>query len=242
MYDARSMLTGRRALAVVALLGALLLVAGCHRRELGGTLAKIQARGEITWGADLQGGEPYLWLDDGGRLVGFEVDVMDAVARRLGVKARMTHYNWVNLVPLLSAATSTWCATASRPPRPRRQHPLSRPYFVYAETLAVRSGGRTSRWPTSRARRSRRSTDLRAGWLKQAGVGIALYEDNQAIATTSRWAGRRGAARQRHRRSLRLRSGRHHLPARDVARGTPSSASARRTPSSRPRSTRRWRR
>ena len=98
------MSTGRRAPLAIALLGALgvlLLVAGCHRRELGGTLAKIQKRGQITWGADLQGGEPYLWLDDSGRLVGFEVDVMDAVARRLGVKAKMTHYNWVNLVPLL---------------------------------------------------------------------------------------------------------------------------------------------
>ena len=65
------------------------MTAGCHRRELGGTLAKIQKRGQITWGADLQGGEPYLWLDDSGTLVGFEVDVMDAVARRLGVKAKM---------------------------------------------------------------------------------------------------------------------------------------------------------
>ena len=34
-------------------------------------------------------------------LIGFEVDIMDALARRLGVKARMVQYNWSNLVPSL---------------------------------------------------------------------------------------------------------------------------------------------
>ncbi len=179
----RSMLTGRRAPLAIALLGALLLVAGCHRRELGGTLAKIQARGEITWGADLQGGEPYLWLDDGGRLVGFEVDVMDAVARRLGVKARMTHYNWVNLVPLLKRGDfDVVCNGLEATPDRAASILLSRPYFVYAETLAVRSGGPYKSLADLKGKKVATLDQTYAlDVLKQAGVEIALYEDNQVI-------------------------------------------------------------
>src|SRR6185295_2450624 len=61
-----------------------------------GTLAKVQKRGVIIWGADLQGGEPYLYDDPSnpGHIVGFEVDIMDALARRLGVKQRSAQFNW----------------------------------------------------------------------------------------------------------------------------------------------------
>ena len=67
------------------------------------TLAGIEQRGEITWGADVQGGEPYVYEDptNPSHLIGFEVDIMDAIARRLGVKARMVQYDWSNLVPSL---------------------------------------------------------------------------------------------------------------------------------------------
>ena len=69
----------------------------------GGTLAAIRQRGEITWGGDVQGGEPYVYEDPdhSDHVIGFEVDVMDAVARRLGVRARMVQYAWSNLVPSL---------------------------------------------------------------------------------------------------------------------------------------------
>jgi len=34
-------------------------------------------------------------------VIGFEVDIMDGVARRLGVTARFHHCSWSNLVPSL---------------------------------------------------------------------------------------------------------------------------------------------
>src|SRR4029453_11362819 len=82
----------------------LVLVFGCgDEGGRGGTLAAIRQRGEITWGADVQGGEPYVYEDPANpsHLIGFEVDIMDALARRLGVKARMVQYGWSNLVPSL---------------------------------------------------------------------------------------------------------------------------------------------
>jgi polar amino acid transport system substrate-binding protein len=67
----------------------------------GQTLAEIRSRGEITWGADIQGGEPFVYEDpkDPSNRIGFEVDIMDAIARRLGVKATFVQNQWSNLVP-----------------------------------------------------------------------------------------------------------------------------------------------
>ncbi|HUJ58703.1 MAG TPA: ABC transporter substrate-binding protein/permease [Kofleriaceae bacterium] len=109
----------------------------------GDTLAHIRARGEITWGADVQGGEPYVYEDPANpsHIIGFEVDLMDAIARRLGVKARMVQYAWSNLVPSLERGDFDVIMNGleATPDRQQRLR-LSRPYFVYAETLAVRQG------------------------------------------------------------------------------------------------------
>src|SRR5688500_12510421 len=67
----------------------------------GQTLAAIQSRKQITWGADVQGGEPYVYEDpkDPSKRVGFEVDLMDAIGRRLGVTPVFVQAQWSNLVP-----------------------------------------------------------------------------------------------------------------------------------------------
>jgi len=121
----------------------LALVACDGTRPSGTTLADIRARGEITWGADIQGGEPYVYEDpaDPTRKIGFEVDIMDAIARRLGVKARMVQYSWSNLVPSLERGDFDVAMNGLEATTERRQRILlSEPYFVYAETLAIRQG------------------------------------------------------------------------------------------------------
>jgi polar amino acid transport system substrate-binding protein len=107
----------------------------------GHTLADIKERGEITWGADLSGGEPYVYEDPAhpNQLVGFEVDIMDALARRLGVKARMVQYNWSNLVQSLERGDFDIVMNGLEATQERKDRILlSDPYYVYAETLAVR--------------------------------------------------------------------------------------------------------
>jgi polar amino acid transport system substrate-binding protein len=130
-----------RVIRAVVLIGALLV--GCGGEpDRADTLAKIRARGEITWGADIQGGEPYVYEDPAqpDRIIGFEVDIMDAVARRLGVKARMVQYNWSNLVPSLERGDFDVIANGLEATAERRERILlSAPYFVYAETLTVRN-------------------------------------------------------------------------------------------------------
>ncbi|MEO8548753.1 MAG: ABC transporter substrate-binding protein/permease [Kofleriaceae bacterium] len=123
----------------------LLVVAVCaacsgERVEVGKTLAAVQQRGEITWGADQSGGEPYVYQDASGKLIGFEVDLMDAIARRLGVKARMVQYNWSNLVQSLERGDFDIVMNGLEATQERKDRILlSDPYYVYAETLTVRT-------------------------------------------------------------------------------------------------------
>lgn len=127
--------------AVLLLL--LAALAACGGDDLGGTLAAIEQRGELTYGADLQGGEPYLYEDanDPTKVIGFEVDIANAIARRIGVKARFVQYNWSNLVPSLERRDFDIVLNGLEYTDERAERILlSQPYFVYAETLAVRAG------------------------------------------------------------------------------------------------------
>ncbi|MGE5182536.1 MAG: ABC transporter substrate-binding protein/permease [Acidobacteriota bacterium] len=150
----------------------------------GDTLAKIHERGEITWGADLQGGEPYVYEDPANpsHVIGFEVDIMDALARRLGVKARLVPFAWSNLIPSLERgdfdiAMNGLEATADR----RERALLSAPYYVYAETLAVRAD--------SQVRSIFELAGKRVGTLNQTfafdilrmmpSIQMVVYEGNQ---------------------------------------------------------------
>lgn len=118
------------------------LIVSCNGAKKGGTLEAIKQRGVITWGADIQGGEPYVYEDaaNPSRIIGFEVDIANELAKRLGVKAEFKQYTWSNLVPSLERgdfdiAMNGLEATAERAERIL----LSEPYFIYAETLAVRA-------------------------------------------------------------------------------------------------------
>ena len=130
----------RVSLALVLITAAL---AGCGGSpEHGGTLAAIRQRGELTWGGDVQGGEPYVYEDPAhpDHIIGFEVDIMAGVARRLGVRSHMVQYGWSNLVPSLERGDFDVIANGLEATDERRQRILlSNPYFVYAETLTVRS-------------------------------------------------------------------------------------------------------
>jgi polar amino acid transport system substrate-binding protein len=132
----------RVALCAVAVAAAAAVVAGsCHRGPAGGTLERAKRRGYLTWGADKQGGEPYLWEEAGtGKLVGFEVEIMDAIGRRLGVEVRFVHYDWSRLLDGLDrgdfdVAMNGLEATPERADRAL----LSAPYFIYDETLTFRT-------------------------------------------------------------------------------------------------------
>ncbi len=128
---------------LLALLVAVLAVGCAPKAPQGKALDRIHAAGVLKWGGDLQGGEPYAYDDpkQPGRHVGFEVELADALARELGVKAEFVQNDWANLVPSLERGTFDIVmngleVTESRSGRVLYTHP----YYVFAERLMVREG------------------------------------------------------------------------------------------------------
>jgi polar amino acid transport system substrate-binding protein len=59
------------------------------------------AETELVWAADAEGGAPYTFPDprNPAKIIGFEVDLADALAARMGRKARFVQNQWDGLVP-----------------------------------------------------------------------------------------------------------------------------------------------
>ncbi|MEW5852608.1 MAG: ABC transporter substrate-binding protein/permease [Myxococcota bacterium] len=126
----------------LVLLGGLLQL-GCAREEGGSALEAVRRAGVLRWGVDIQGGEPYAFEDpeQPGKLIGFEVEIADAIARELGVRAEPVQNDWSNLIPSLERGTFDIAlngleVTPSRAGRVR----FSRPYYVFALVLTAREG------------------------------------------------------------------------------------------------------
>ncbi len=105
------------------------------------TLARVRAAGELRWGADAQGGAPYVFQDptDPNHLIGFEVDLADALARELGVRARPVQGQWETLLELLARGDFDVALNGIEvAPEKERVCRLSRPYYAAAERLTVR--------------------------------------------------------------------------------------------------------
>jgi polar amino acid transport system substrate-binding protein len=126
------------------LVAGLLWIAGCGAdHKAGGALDRIRARGELTWGADEQGGEPYVFEDAerGGALVGFEVDLAETLARALGVRARFVQNDWATLIPSLERGTFDVALNGIEvTPALAGRVAFSRPYYRFAERLVARRG------------------------------------------------------------------------------------------------------
>jgi polar amino acid transport system substrate-binding protein len=145
------------------------------------TLQELRARGELRWGGDEQGGEPYAYEDpaQGGALVGFEVDLAAALARALGVRPVFVQNDWSTLIPSLErggfdVALNGIEVTPARAARVA----FTRPYYLFAERLVVRRGdSRMSDLASLRGRRVGTLANSQA-WdlLRQAGAIAVPYE------------------------------------------------------------------
>src|SRR6267143_629383 len=80
---------------------------------------------ELVWAADAEGGAPYTFPDprNPAKIIGFEVDLANALAARMGRTARFVQNQWDGLVPGLE--------------RGQRIH-FSTPYFYSTLTMTSR--------------------------------------------------------------------------------------------------------
>jgi len=120
----------------------LLLAAGIGCAAAEDRLAEIRQRGELRWGADAEGGAPYVYPDPQHpeRLIGFECDLAEALAAKLGVKARMVQNQWDQLIPALDRGNFDIILNGLEITTNNQQRvAMSRPYYVYAQQIVTRA-------------------------------------------------------------------------------------------------------
>jgi polar amino acid transport system substrate-binding protein len=124
-----------------ALLIGLLSLAVAHAGESPDALDRIQKAGVLKWGADAEGGAPYVFPDpqQPDRLIGFEVEIADALAHKLGVRAQMVQNQWDSLVPALQRGNFDIVLNGLEiTDEHRRQIAMSLPYYVYTQQIITR--------------------------------------------------------------------------------------------------------
>ncbi len=112
------------------------------------TLDTIRETGVLLWGADAEGGAPYVFPDprQPDRRIGFEVDLADAIAHKLGASARMVQNDWASLIPALKRGDFHIALNGIEWTEERsRVVDFSRPYYIYEQQLVVRANERRIR-------------------------------------------------------------------------------------------------
>lgn len=146
------------------------------------------AQPELRWGGDAEGGAPFVEADpqDPTRLVGFDVEIADLVARALGRVPRFIQVGFTSLDA--SAARGDFDIGLSGiedSPARRARLAVTIPYYEFREVLTVREADR-QRFRTLADLRGRRvatlgatlAYDLLVTTQAQHGVVPVTYEDD----------------------------------------------------------------
>jgi polar amino acid transport system permease protein/polar amino acid transport system substrate-binding protein len=157
------------------------LVVACGHVPTDDALGRLTTRGTIRWGGDVQGGEPYVFQDPRrDRLVGFEVEIADALARRLGVRAEFVQNDWQTLIPSLERGDFDVALNGIEvTPARRARVAFTRPYYAFSETLVTRrDDGAVGGLADLRAQRVGTLEGSLALDLLRAtpGIDVVLYE------------------------------------------------------------------
>lgn len=105
------------------------------------TLAQIQKRGTLVWGADAEGGGPYIFDNPANpaEKIGFEVDLAEQLAKSLGVKAVFSQGPWDNLPAVLFTGQIDVIMNGYElTPARIGQMERSIPYYIYELALLTR--------------------------------------------------------------------------------------------------------
>lgn len=99
----------------------------------------------LTWGADSEGGAPYEFQnpENPKEIIGFEVDMIEAIGRILGRPTRFVQNQWDGLIPGLERGDYDMVVSGLEITPDRAQViNFSRPYYSTYEQLAVRADTR----------------------------------------------------------------------------------------------------
>jgi polar amino acid transport system substrate-binding protein len=122
-----------RRTAKVATAVCLLLAAG---------LANAQPPAELRWGGDAEGGAPFVFPDPKNPrdIIGFEVDLANAVGREMGRNAVFVQNQWDGLIPGLQRGNYDMVLNGLEITEDRRREiSFTIPYYATSEQLSVRA-------------------------------------------------------------------------------------------------------
>jgi polar amino acid transport system substrate-binding protein len=141
----------------------------------------------LRWGADLEGGAPYAFTDpkDASRVIGFEQELADALAKHLNRPLERVQVNWDSLIPALGRhSIDLAMAGIELTDEHKRGALFSRPYYVYQQQMVVRAD--ETRVQVFEDLRGKRVGTLSGSaahrMLEQlGGVSITFYSDIYAV-------------------------------------------------------------
>lgn len=127
-----------RTIAVIAGLLSVLFSTAATADDL---LDRIRQRGTLRWGADQEGGGPYVYpkTDDPTQVVGFEVEIADLLARQIGVKSEFMQGQWDKLPDLMERGDIDIVLNGYEwTPQRAERYGCSIPYYLYELQLLAR--------------------------------------------------------------------------------------------------------
>lgn len=140
----------------------------------------------LLWGADAEGGLPYIFADpeNPDEYIGFEVDLISALAEEMSREIKFKQYDYKNLVDGLNRGDFDFAMNGLEITEDRKEKVLfTRPYYTYKLQLTVRKdeerfdsltgikklGGTVATLDNTAAER----------YLKKRGINIKVYDDQQ---------------------------------------------------------------
>jgi polar amino acid transport system substrate-binding protein len=190
---------GRLRLVAAAVLAAGVAVAGagCAKSDSGGTTksgVSLVASGKLTVCTHLPY-EPFQYKNDAGKIVGFDIDLMDLVAKRLGVTQSIvdTPFEGIKSGQDLNAGTCDVAAAGMTITKQRQAvMDFSKPYFDANQALLVRKAAPYSSLAALRGKKlgtqaSTTGEDYGNAHAKENGYTPVSFKDlaalQQALAT-----------------------------------------------------------
>src|SRR5215470_3599305 len=98
------------------------------------------AQQTLRWGADPSGGAPYVFTDPANpdRYIGYEKEMVDALAQKMGRRAEFVPSDWETLLSALQRKSFDVIVNGLEPTGDRAQLILfSKPYYIFQLQLTV---------------------------------------------------------------------------------------------------------
>jgi polar amino acid transport system substrate-binding protein len=174
---------------VLALIG--LTLPSCRPAPTDDALARIKATGTVVYGADKEGGGPYIFPDpDSPRdVTGFEVELMKALAADLGAKPEFSQGQWDRLLQNLDARRVDLVINGYEWTENRaRNYLASRPYYVYQLQLMSPRAGPLHGWDDLK-KPGPRGRKWKVGVLVQSAADTFAAEGTGATVEVVRFDG-----------------------------------------------------